>query len=254
MSRLFSALLALTLMVSCGPPESGSEGTPLSSGQTGPEGASASEPAPELTDSSKAVLVAGLDLSGREGNLRLFLTDEPAEYDAVWVTVSRTEVQVGEGSEQQWVTLVETPAEYDLLQLRNDVTAVMGDATLAPGHYGQLRMIVSEAAVEKDGVRTELFIPSGAQTGIKINLALTVEPDTQYVLVTDFDAARSIKKTGRGLLMEPVLAVELLGTVDAEGRVALISGGEAAEGEVDAGTEAPSAPEQGAADAGVSVP
>lgn len=218
----FASLLFVSIIIGCGPGDASfpkSDGSGEGAPEAQPHAPIGSTPTAPSTSGTKEVLISGLDLSERSGNLRLFLTDEPAEYDAVWVTISRTELQVGEGSEQRWVTVVDAPAEYDLLQLRNDVTAVMGDASLAPGHYGQMRMIVADAAVEKDGIRTPLFIPSGEQTGIKINLSLQVQPDTQYVLVTDFDAARSIKKTGRGLLMEPVLAVELIGTVDAEGNV-----------------------------------
>jgi hypothetical protein len=182
------------------------------------------------TDTLPSRLEVGMNTNGIEGNLRLFLTDAPADYEAVWVTTSRVEVSTAaaDGSgEATWATLSDQPQTDDLLALRDDVTSILGDAELAPGTYQQLRMIVDSASVVADGEERPLTIPSGAQTGVKINLDLTIEPDTVYALVLDFDAAESIHETGQGeLIMRPTIGVEYVGEVAPDGELTQTDGEE----------------------------
>jgi hypothetical protein len=96
----------------------------------------------------------------------------------------------------RWVTLVDTPQTYDLLELQDGVLAHMGDALIPAGHYEQIRLIVSDAAVVVDGVTHELFIPSGEQTGLKFNHDFSMAPGADYELVLDFDAHESVRAVG----------------------------------------------------------
>ena len=146
-------------------------------------------------------------------NFRVLLTDAPGDFDEVWVDIASVEVQ----SDAGWLTLADTPQSFDLLTLQNDVTAALGGADLLPGHYGQLRLVVADAFVVVEGVAEELRIASGPQTGIKINLDTDVEENMQYTVVVDFDAHKSVKKTGQGWLMTPVIKVkDVTGTPVAE--------------------------------------
>ena len=104
--------------------------------------------------------------------------------------------------------LTEGAQSFDLLTLQNDVTAALGEASLPADSYGQMRMIVSSAFVVVDGQAEDLKIASGAQTGIKINLDTEVQDGHAYTLVLDFDAHKSVKRTGQGWLMTPVVQVE----------------------------------------------
>lgn len=192
------------------------------------------QPAEIGLEEEAEALVQGLDLGGMSGNVRTYLTDAPGDYDEVWVTISRIEIHQNAEADSKWLTLVDEAQKHDLLTLQDAVTAVMGDANVEPGSYSQLRMIVDHASVVVDGEEHDLFIPSGAQTGIKINLHFTVEEDKDYVLVLDFDAAESIKKTGRGYLMEPVIAVEHIGYIGEDGEIVTVErrgDAEKAEGE-----------------------
>jgi hypothetical protein len=139
--------------------------------------------------------------------LAVRLTDAPAELDQVWVDIGSVEI---ESAADGWRTLTDGPQRFDLLTLQNDVTAALGGATLTAGAYGQLRLVVDSAEVVTGGVTEPLRIASGAQTGIKIALDTTFEDDMTYTLVLDFDAARSVKHTGQGWLMTPVIEVASL--------------------------------------------
>jgi hypothetical protein len=193
------------------------------------------------TDTMPSRLEAGMNTNGIEGNLRLFLTDAPADYEAVWVTTSRVEVSTAAADgEATWATLSDQPQTDDLLALRDDVTSILGDAELAPGTYQQLRMIVDSAHVVADGEERPLTIPSGMQTGVKINLDLTIEPGTVYALVLDFDAAESIHETGNGeLIMRPTIKVEYVGEVTPDGDLTQTDGEE----QVEVDVEEPEEPE-----------
>jgi hypothetical protein len=160
----------------------------------------------------------GLETGGMGGsNLRVYLTDAPGDFDEVWVNIARVEIARGTGEDAAWTTLRDEPFTVDLLTLQDDVTAVMADAALEPDHYAQLRMIVASADVVIGGEVEALTIPSGAQTGIKLDLDFQVEEGMTYGLVLDFDAHQSIKRTGNGkLMMTPVIVVEHIGPIEPE--------------------------------------
>lgn len=142
--------------------------------------------------------------------MTVLLTDAPAAFESVWVDIVRVDI---ESATDGWLTLVDEPQRFDLLTLRDGVTAAMGDAELAAGHYGQLRLIVDSASVVTDGVESPMTIASGAQTGIKIPLDRDLEANTTYALTLDYDAEQSVKTTGQGYLMTPVIHVkEMVGT------------------------------------------
>lgn len=140
----------------------------------------------------------------RAPKINVLLTDAPGDFESVWVNIASVAIE----SNGEWMAVTEEPQRFDLLTLQNDVTAALGDSTLEPGMYGQLRLIVDTASVVVDGVESPLTIASGAQTGIKINLDRAIEPDTTYSLTLDFDAHKSVKSTGQGYLMTPVVLVK----------------------------------------------
>lgn len=140
----------------------------------------------------------------RAPKLNVLLTDAPGDFESVWVNITSVAIESG----GEWLTLTEEPRRFDLLTLQNDVTAALGDGELQPGMYGQLRLIVDSASVVIGGEESPLRIASGAQTGIKIGLDRMIEADTTYSLTLDYDAAKSVKSTGQGLLMTPVITVK----------------------------------------------
>ena len=59
------------------------------------------------------------------GEMKIYLVDSPAEYDAVNIVVNRVEVHKSDigGSDSGWVVINDQSATYNLLELRNGVTA-----------------------------------------------------------------------------------------------------------------------------------
>ena len=107
-----------------------------------------------------------------------------------------------------WRTLVDTPGTYDLLELQGGVTAALGDAEIPAGTYSQLRLVLSDASVVVDGETFELTVPSGEQSGLKLNFDFVVESGKTYQMLLDFDAQSSIKKAGPKYLLTPVITVK----------------------------------------------
>lgn len=165
-----------------------------------------------------SVLMAACSLfssDSSEGTLTLLLTDAPFPFDLVDeanVTISRVEI-VGQDSGP--TPILEDVRTYNLLELRDGVTAVLGEVDLPAGKYPQIRMIVDEAEIKLiDGRTFDLFVPSGAQTGLKILLqSFEIVADQAIELTLDFDVNLSFIPQGnietaagiQGFIFTPVV-------------------------------------------------
>lgn len=150
--------------------------------------------------------------TNQNGTLSINLTDSPASFDAVYISVTKVEVNQSasaSNSDSGWVTINSTPQTYDLLSLRNGAEAVLGDTALSSGQYNQIRLIIGSGSyVVMNGVRIDLTIPSGAQTGVKLVHQFSITANTQANLTLDFDASRSIVLQGNGnLMLKPTIRV-----------------------------------------------
>lgn len=156
------------------------------------------------TDTSTDPIMQG------KSNLKVYLVDSPASLDSVIINVKRVEIHKdGSDSTSGWITINNTLRSFDLLQLRNGASAVLGDSVLPPGHYSQIRLILADGSyVINEGIKYNLTVPSGFQTGIKLNHEFTLEADKLYELVLDFNVDKSIHTTGNGkYMMNPVIRV-----------------------------------------------
>lgn len=143
------------------------------------------------------------------GQLKISMVDSPAQYGQVNIVVTRVEVHVADSSEGTWMVVNSVPHTYDLLQLTNGASVVLGDTFLTPGHYTQIRLVLGEGNnVVINGDTIPLIIPGSIQTGIKLIHEFDIEPGNLYELLLDFDAERSIHVTGNGkYMMNPVIRV-----------------------------------------------
>ena len=74
------------------------------------------------------------------------------------------------------------------------------------GHYNQVRLLVTACRVtDADGVH-DCNIPSGMQTGIKLNLNYDVNPGDVTGILLDFNVDKSLHKLGTGnYQLQPVI-------------------------------------------------
>lgn len=132
------------------------------------------------------------------------LTDGPAAYSAVNIDIQKIEIGVNGG----WVPLnFPKPGVYNLLDFKNGADVVLGQATLPEGNVSQMRMILGpNNSLVSNGVTYPLQTPSGEQSGLKFNWHQTLVSNGAYNVWIDFDAGRSIVKTGNGsYILKPVI-------------------------------------------------
>lgn len=150
-----------------------------------------------------------LQVADPPASITVTLTDAPGDFEAVPVTIGGV---YATRDKKEDLVLVDEPSEWDLLELQDGVTGVLGSAELEAASFDQIRLLVLEASVIVDGEEHELQIPSGQQTGIKIPYAFSVEAGVDYELRLDFDAHKSIRQLGNGRYqLSPVVSVAHFG-------------------------------------------
>ena len=188
-------------------------------------------------DTQAATTTGGGDGATPSGTLRVSLTDNPAcGYDNAWVTVEKVRVHrdasAGDG-DAGWVDLslpqlvptplpttspAPQPLRVDLLTLTNGTLVPLGQVQLPAGTYSQLRLVLAEntatdpyanAIKPTGGAMVPLTTPSAQQSGLKMNVDITVPVGQQADFAIDFDACKSFVKAGKSgkILLKPVLSV-----------------------------------------------
>ena len=143
---------------------------------------------------------SNVDPVSQNGRIKMYLVDSPSTLDSVIICVTRVEVhKSGSDSTSGWFVINDSTRYFDLLLLANGAAAVLGDTSLATGQYTQIRLIIGEGSYVIDqGVKHDLEIPSGSQTGIKLIHQFTIEAGKLYELILDFNVEKSIIITGNG--------------------------------------------------------
>jgi hypothetical protein len=145
--------------------------------------------------------------SDQLGHLVIKLTDAPFPFDMIesaTVNITKVEIRkVSEGDEDEYpyieLPLPEDSNGFNLLELRNGVTADLVEMGIEPGNYDLIRLYVDEAALKvKDGDEYKVKVPSGQQTGIKIFMkpALKVVSELTTEVVLDFNLEKSFVLKG----------------------------------------------------------
>ncbi|MEX0982813.1 MAG: DUF4382 domain-containing protein [Bacteroidales bacterium] len=161
------------------------------------------------------------------GTLKIYLTDAPFPTDMVAeanVTITKIDVRKeNDDEENPFIILSEEEMSFNLLELANGVIANLVDIDLDSGLYDLVRLHVSEASIMlKDSTVYDLFVPSGAQTGIKIFIdpAIEVAGGLTSELMLDFNVSKSFVVQGNpitpagitGFIFKPVIKASNLTT------------------------------------------
>ena len=177
------------------------------------------------------------------GQVKISLTDAPSDLTNVsQVNVTFDEIRVHDDASTSspdggapdagasedgsngsgWIVLCTDTQTIDLLSLTGgrftplcSRTATDGGVEEVPvdvpaGNISQVRLhLVSAQLVFNDGTpTTDVTVPSGTTSGLKIDVNQTVPQAGALEIKLDFNAAQSIHKTGNGkYLMQPVIRV-----------------------------------------------
>ncbi|MCL4538143.1 MAG: DUF4382 domain-containing protein [Bacteroidetes bacterium] len=165
-----------------------------------------------------AVLVTGCSKSSPtsssgSGTLQINMVDSPGNFDAVNIVIDSVQAHIASSDTTSgWVTLSSTPGTYNLLELVNGANAVIGKASVPTGQYSQIRLFVGSGSnVVIAGASYPLSIPSGMQSGLKLNVDATIQSNITYVMTLDFNANQSIIAAGgivnSQFILKPVIRV-----------------------------------------------
>jgi len=154
-------------------------------------------------------------ISPNKARLQVALTDDPGDYDAVYIDVRDIQINVTNDSVGGWQSLPNVAVgRYDLLRLVNDDDTILADAEIPVGRVHQLRLILGPdnfVVIGNDSIRLET--PSAQQSGLKLNIQQDVSAGIMYKLLLDFNVAKSIVKTGNNrYILKPVIRT-MLGAV-----------------------------------------
>jgi len=133
------------------------------------------------------------------------LTDAPAAYDKVYIDVQGAKAIVNDST----IDLKVNAGVYNLLDFTNGKDTVLVDQEIPSGELSQIRLILGDnnsVMIGKGsyGMKT----PSAQQSGLKLNVHASFLQGIAYEYIIDFDAARSIVKTGNSkYILKPVLRV-----------------------------------------------
>jgi hypothetical protein len=140
------------------------------------------------------------------GTLSLSVTDAPVD-DAESVVVEFTGVEVHSAGGETLTFDFDAPRSIDLLDLANGESVVLFEDELAAGDYEWIRLKVNAEddevldtfiTIDDDGDSTaedhEMTIPSGSQSGLKLNRPFTVNTDGTVAFTIDFDLRKSVHK------------------------------------------------------------
>jgi len=147
-----------------------------------------------------------------KGQLQVYLSDDPADYDNVIIDVKDVQINVTGDSTGGWQSLSTVNAgTYDLLKLVNDHDTLLAHSDIPTGMIHQMRLILGDNNyVVVNGRNIPLKTPSAQESGLKFNIQLQVTSGILYKITLDFDAAKSIVKTGNDkYLLKPVIRTVL---------------------------------------------
>ena len=157
------------------------------------------------------------------------ITDAPTDQFSE-VNIVFTGIILKPADDEQIEFTFEEPREIDLLSLQGgSVETLLDGEEVAAGQYSWVRLTldVDQSHVIENGLQKKLFIPSGAQTGLKLVGGFTVAADSTSQYTIDFDVRKSVvnpqgNPQGADYFLKPALRLvsneevgAIAGTVDA---------------------------------------
>lgn len=177
------------------------------------------------------IAVAGLALAvtacdsnepASTGSLSVGVTDAPVDTaEKVVVEFTGVEIKPADGESISFdftEKCSDDPAscQIDLLTLTNGFSQqLLDDETVPAGQYNWMRLMVNaepetrDSYIVIDGKEFELSIPSGAQTGLKLNRGFVVPAGGAASFTIDFDLRKSVHEPGGNgeYLLRPTLRI-----------------------------------------------
>lgn len=150
--------------------------------------------------------------AANKARLLVSLTDDPGNYEVVNIDVQDVRINYSDDAEKGWKSLPGVKAgNYDVLRLANGRDALLADAEINTGKIKQIRLVLGANNFVQIGGKTfSLKTPGAQQSGLKLKINQEVSEGLAYKLLMDFDASRSIVRTGNDqYILKPVIRTTL---------------------------------------------
>lgn len=137
---------------------------------------------------------------------KVSMTDAPGNFTEVNIDIEQIRVH---SDVDGWVDLTTNTGVYNLLDFANGIDTLVASDSIPSGRVSQIRFVLGDSnSVVVDGMEHPLTVPSGSQSGLKLQVHHDLIPNITYEVLVDFDAAQSIVLTGNGTyILKPVLRV-----------------------------------------------
>ena len=171
------------------------------------------------------------------GKTAVFLTDAPFPFDRI----ARVDIHISEiGLSPQadtsqgppgWITVAEPDRTFNLLDLQNGTTALLGEADVPPGQYRAVRVTFDpdrSGMTDTEGGHPPINWQSKGETPTLFGLVeepMAIDENGEDIVI-DFDVGRSFLADGDGFLFIPFLrAITNAGSGSIEGTLVHAEGG-----------------------------
>lgn len=173
--------------------------------------------------------------SGKNGQISISLADAPVD-NLTEVSITVTAIELKPKDESASTYTFDNPKRFDLLDLQNGNSALLlTEDKVRAGDYNWMRLVLSDASgahyvVDRIGGQYPLVVPSGSESGLKINTGFSVPKNGEGRYTIDFDVRKSLiepESNTTDYLLKPSLRLvnnddvgSISGTVDASTVVA----------------------------------
>ncbi|HEY4711755.1 MAG TPA: DUF4382 domain-containing protein [Dehalococcoidia bacterium] len=161
---------------------------------------------------------AGCGEASVTGTLELYLSDAPTDAEnvtGVYITINEIQYHMND----QWITCEEFvgPKTYNLLELTNGNSSLLGELVLPGGHYNQIRFMLDIPEMGQnpanpgcyiefaDNSTEPLFVPSGNTTGYKAVGEFTVPVNGTVEVTADFDVRKAVHLADSHYILHPTI-------------------------------------------------
>lgn len=197
--KLVSICLATISLVACNMGDSGSGSTSSSSSTI-------------TATQSSANQLSGVN------NFKISLVDKPKlGLLEVWVNIDHIELVVEGKNKKGRIILDKNLGLIDLLKLQSGVSLDVAEIELPQSvQVKEIRVLLDDRghwALKDDLSKCDLRTPSAQQSGLKmkLNSVINIESKSNYNMVIDFDANKSVVQLGNGdCLLKPVIKIKSL--------------------------------------------
>lgn len=136
--------------------------------------------------------------------MNIKITDSPGAYEAIYLSVKEIQILTSDGTS----TLAVGSNPFNILNFRMGKDTLIASQDIPSGNIQEVRLVLNNTGnkVKIDGILYDLTTPSGQTSGVKLKVQETLEAGVAYTMLLDFDAAKSIVKTGNGkYILKPVI-------------------------------------------------